>query len=935
MHQFLATGALSVAILFSTVAPAHAALSRASQPGGGQPAAQPAPTPGPESRRAGAWTLLDRVPTDSANGPGWIRPERGQALAVDLDALRAALAGAPLEGSPAAQTPGGPLVFSLPDPLGRLQRFSVVESPVMAPELARTLPEVRTYVGQGLDDPAAMVRFDITPAGFHAMVLAPRALAPHPAPGPAGEPVFTGGVWFIDPFTRADSVHHTSYYKRDLANPHAGAWACAVQEEDLEEIAGVVGPTRAGATLRTYRAAVACTGEYAAFHGGSVAQAQAAIVTAINRVNAVYEREFSVRLVLIANNTSLVFTNAATDPFTNAAPGTLIGESQATIDSVIGSANYDIGHTLNTGGGGLAGLGVVCRGGNKARGVTGLSSPTGDGFYIDYLCHEIGHQFGASHTFNGVNGSCSGNRSGNSAYEPGSGSTIMGYTGICGADDLQRDAEVMFHSRSFDQVLTYTTTGQGSGCSQTSATGNLAPTVSAGSNRTIPSRTPFALTAVGGDPNGDPLVYSWEQRDLGPAAALNADDDGLIPLVRTDGPVASPVRLIPELARLVFGQTSAQERLPQVQRTMRWRVTARDNRAGGGGVNTADVTLTVVGAAGPFQITSPNTPVSWPATTEQTVTWDVAGTTASGINAATVNVLFSPDGGQTFPITLAAGAPNTGSASFAVPAQLTGNGRIKVEAVGNIFFDISNASIAVTAAPPPPPSNVTASPNPGCAGQQVILSAVAADPGFQVQWFEGSCGGQLAGFGPTIVLTLPPGGKTYFCRVRDVASGINSACASVAVAIGAPPEPPASASASRTTVCPGEQGDVVLVLDGAGVGGERPGQTARWFSGSCSEEGSVLVGVGASLTIPAPVATTTYFGRWESPCGASACAAVTVTVANPADFNGDGVTDPDDLSDYIGCYFASPACAEADFNGDGQADPDDLSDYIGRFFTGC
>ncbi len=58
------------------------------------------------------------------------------------------------------------------------------------------------------------------------------------------------------------------------------------------------------------------------------------------------------------------------------------------------------------------------------------------------------------------------------------------------------------------------------------------------------------------------------------------------------------------------------------------------------------------------------------------------------------------------------------------------------------------------------------------------------------------------------------------------------------------------------------------------------------------------------------------------------------TASCPVDFNGDGATDPDDLSDYIACFFATPACAAGDFNSDGVVDPDDLSDYIAAFFNG-
>ncbi len=794
---------------------------------------------------ADGWARLSAMPEGVLARPEWIRAERGQALALDEGVLRALLATAPLEGTPAA---ANPLVLSIPDPTGRMQRFAVVESPIMEPGLAAQIPDVKTYAGQGLDEPGSTVRFDITTTGFHAQVLTPRRAAAERgrmlgggAGEGAGRGVWLGGAWYIDPVSRGDSMHHLSYFKRDLVNRHREAWRCATLDplDGLEELTGEVGIQRAGPTLRTYRAAFACTGEYAAFHGASVATAQAAIVTAINRVNQIYEVEIAVRLVLVANNTAIVFTNGASDPFTNGNPGELIGESQEVITQIIGSANFDIGHVLNTGGGGVAGLGVVCRTNSKAQGVTGLGVPVGDPFVIDYICHEVGHQFGASHTFNSSLGACASNRSSQSAYEPGSGSTIMGYTGICDSDDLQRDSDPMFHSRSFDQMLTYTTTGQGGSCDATSATGNTAPTVASGGNRTIPSRTPFTLTATASDAEGDALSFSWEERDLGPAATLTTPDDGEIPLVRVRNPVDSPSRMVPPLSTIISGSTNSAERLPQISRSMAWRVTARDHRMGGGGVNTANLTLTVVGAAGPFQITSPSVPVTWPGTTTQTVTWDVAGTTANGINCANVNILFSADGGLTFPTVLAANTPNDGSEIIAVPETLTINGRVKVEAVGNIFFDISGGPITVTSAPPPAPTNLLATPSPACPGDMVTFTAEAA-PGLQIQWFNVACGNGFVGIGPSISLTMPEGEFTVFCRARDTAAGVNSACASITVAVGA---------------------------------------------------------------------------------------------ARPGDFNGDGNTDPDDLSDYIACYF-SGGCPEADFNHDGSTDPDDLSDYIGVYFSG-
>jgi Metallo-peptidase family M12B Reprolysin-like/Dockerin type I domain len=671
-----------------------------------------------ESSIDGLWELRPRLPATQGL-VSYIQPVSFSAVVLDATELNSKLALAPMEFS--AEALSSSVQITLPTPEYGFARFAVVKSPIMEPALAAQFPDIMTYSGQGIDDPAATLRFDVTPAGFHAQVLSPN------------------GAYYIDPFWHLDQSVYVSYFKHDLApradmefseemfDEHNAFVKKVVKDQTVPDLpfaskgdsAGSQGSVatgakggnsgtlaRSGTQLRTYRLANAATGEYTAFHGGTVALGQAAIVTAINRVTGIYENELSVRLVLVANNSSLVYTNATTDPYTNGNASSLLTQNQSNIDAVIGNANYDIGHVFSTGGGGLAGLGVVGLAGQKAQGETGLGSPVGDAFYVDYVAHEMGHQFGGNHTFNGVTTNCSGgNRNGGTAYEPGSGSTIQAYAGICGVDDLQAHSDPYFHSVSFDEITRYTTTGVGDAAASISLTGNNVPRVNAGPDFTIPANTPFALNAAGADADsGDVLTYNWEERDLGVAQVVTAADNGTSPIIRSFNPTFSPERVVPRLTNLLINTTAVGEKLPATTRTLSFRATVRDNRSGGGGVNTDDALISVVNTGAGFSVTTPNTAVSWAGNSTQTVTWNVAGTTASPISTANVNVWLSTDGGQTFKILLAANTPNDGSENITVPNITTSTARIKVEAAGNIYFDVSNVNFTINGGANTPPT---------------------------------------------------------------------------------------------------------------------------------------------------------------------------------------------------------------------------------------
>jgi hypothetical protein len=618
-----------------------------------------------------------------------IKPDSYRTLQLDFSGIKTLLVNAPKEENINVQNSS--FIISLPMPNGEFENFKIVESPIMAEELANRYPDIKTYLGQGIDDRTATIRFDYTQHGFHAMILS------------------VNGAVFIDPYSQGNTDYYISYYKRDYSpTTSALSFTCNVLGQDSPtalEVAELVSSgidTPSGDELRTYRLAVAATGEYTIFHGGTVAAGLAAIVVAINRVTGVYETEIAVRFELVANNDLIVYTNPSTDPYTNNNGFTMLGQNQSNIDAVIGSANYDVGHVFSTGGGGIASLAVICVNGSKARGVTGLPSPIGDPFYIDYVAHEMGHQFAGSHTFNGNAGSCSGgNRYGPTAYEPGSGSTIQAYAGICGSQNLQFRSDAYFHNISFVQMVNHTTNGSGNNCPVITPTGNSAPVVDAGpGGYTIPIETPFMLTGSATDPDGDELTYNWEEFDLGPAGHPNSPS-GNAPIFRSFFATTEPYRIFPKLENLLNNTQTIGEILPTYTRNLTFRLTVRDNRAAGGGVDYDGMSMTVTSTAGPFLVVSPNTSLTWMGNTLQTIEWDVANTSVAPVNTTEVNILLSTDGGETWPITITSNTPNDGSEQVLIPNEATTEARIKVEAVGNVFFDISNEDFTIEDNPIP------------------------------------------------------------------------------------------------------------------------------------------------------------------------------------------------------------------------------------------
>lgn len=574
------------------------------------------------------------------------------------------------------------VTISLPTADGTMLPFNIVQYDMMEKGLADQFPDVRTFYGIVKADPTVNVRIDYTPYGFRAVI------------------VHHENRTFIDYPSRQDLDHRIVYFKKDY--PKLYDFQCHFDGRDRGSDHGpkhAVGSRVGDCTFRTYRLANAATGEFSAFHGGTVALSQAAIVTIVNRVNQVYEADLAVRLVLVANNTNIVYTNAATDPYTNNNGGTMLSENQTTCDNVanIGSANYDIGHVFSTGGGGIASLGVPCTNGFKARGVTGLSAPVGDPFAIDYVAHEMGHQFGGNHTFNSssaANGACDpGNNNPSTSVEPGSGSTIMAYAGICAPVNIQNNSDAYFHAINLAEIHAEIATNT---CDVETSIGNTRPVVTSLPDYNIPISTPFVLEGIATDPENDPLKYCWEQFDIATSTTAPTANSTTQAQFRSFLPTANPKRYFPRLTDILNNVSPTWEVLPSVSRSMNFRLTVRDYHVSAGCANEDNIVVNTISTAGPFVVNVLNSaPAPLVEGQNFTVTWSVANTTAAPINVSKVDILLSYDGGQTYPFTLAADTPNDGSKEVVIPFGITTTGRIMVKARGNIFFDVNNANFAI------------------------------------------------------------------------------------------------------------------------------------------------------------------------------------------------------------------------------------------------
>ena len=619
-------------------------------------------------------------------------PKNYKLVSLDLNAL---------DNSYAAKGNANQII-KLPNADGKLNRFLLKETSNFQKELQEKFPEIKSFTAQGIDDPTAIAKISIGADGFHGVVFSGNS-----------------STVYIDPFTKDQKSYMV--YERSSLPKEDEDFKCLVEDGAKQEIeTGTFNRTVDDGKLRTYRIAIVCSGEYAQFHltrqgvasTETDAVKKAAVLSAMNtsmtRINGVFERDLSVKMVLVSNNDEVIYLDPDTDGqttnniegITDGNANSMISQVQKICDDVIGNDNYDIGHIFSIGGSGLAGLGVVCTTGQKGRGVTGISSPVNDPYDIDYVAHELGHQFGATHT---QNNSC--NRTDATAVEPGSGSTIMGYAGICspnviGTGPSTGNSDDHFHAVSIAQMWTVVQiTGS---CATETDTNNNAPTANAGVDYTIPRSTPFRLEGSATDADGtSSLTYNWEQLDnevatTMPPAATNADG----PMFRSLPSKTSPIRYMPDLLAIVDNNVNpVWEVLPSVAREMNFSFFVRDNNAGGGNTARDNKKVTVVNGT-PFKVSTPSTAVTWDTGTNQTITWQKGSTDIAPINSQLVNIKLSTDGGLTFPIVLKSNTPNDGSEEIVVPNNASPKSRIMVEAADNIFFNVNPINFTINSTEP-------------------------------------------------------------------------------------------------------------------------------------------------------------------------------------------------------------------------------------------
>lgn len=565
----------------------------------------------------------------------------------------------------------------LPDHNGNIVDFSVEETYALHPDLAKKYPNIKSFSGVSLDG-KYKVKLSSSHKGLQSMIIRLKDQ----------ETVFMEQL----------SNKKDSYivYQKGEGNSGKGDFICDTDKLQ-QTVAKTIVPLVDDQQLRKFRIAVSASGEYTDFHGGTVADALAAINATLTRVNAVFETDLGVTLELIPNNDLIIFTDEATDPYDS----NLNSEVQSTLTSIIGEENYDVGHLFNKvdqgqDNGNAGFIGAVCSDNRKGSAFSSAFSPQGDVFDLDFVSHELGHQFGANHTW-----SFESEGTGVQA-EPGSGTTIMGYAGIVPGNNVAANGDDYFHYNSILQISDYLQTVS---CAQTTALTNSPPVLTPMGDFIIPKGTAFVLEGSATDVDvSDVLTYVWEQIDNGVVTTSTFGPENPSGAnFRSLPPTTDPARYFPKLSSVALGNltqnsppfNSAWETVSTIERDLSFALTVRDNAIGGGQVVSDILDVQVLNAAGPFAVTSQASNEVYAGGSVQQVTWDVANTNILPIDAKTVDIFLSLDGGNSFPIALAEGVLNDGSEDVLIPGDVTNEARIMIKASDNIFFAVNSANFSI------------------------------------------------------------------------------------------------------------------------------------------------------------------------------------------------------------------------------------------------
>ncbi|RQO35195.1 propanediol utilization protein [Chryseobacterium sp. KBW03] len=629
----------------------------------------------------------------------------------DLQSLRNILKDA-VETGKGAQA----VIVSLPTAEGKIEKFAVYSDPVMEKSMADRY-QLGSYVGVGVDDPGKYVRFSTAPTEMQSMIIK------------------DGKFEFIEPITTDKQVYGVFYKTKRTEADHG--FECTTEEKNFKDIKSLeafgkknlsnLGITNrpASTKFRTYRLALSTTGEYTKKFdpAGGTANTVTQMNATMTRVNGVFQKDFAIKLI-IQDLPNIIYTDPTSDPYTN----NLNLQLQQTLTSQVGNAAYDMGHVFNAAGGnGNAGsIGSTCLNPAtatslaKGSGFTQNTNPTGDLFDIDYVAHEMGHQLGGNHTFShategsGVN------------VEPGGGTTIMGYAGIT-QDNVQPNSDAYFHYSSIFQILNSLDAKTTCGTSE-NITNNTAPTIAALTAYTIPKGTPYYLDASATDAEGDAMKYTWEQYDsVNNLASISGDNgwgyNAQGSIARSFFGTASGRRYFPSLPLVMAGKLTNKatwETVSYIPRLLQYAVTVRDENALRPMLVSAETTVTV-GNDGPFKFNGITSSTTLYNNASNTITWNVANTNTAPYNAGNVKIEYTTDlvNGSTW-TELVASTPNTGSYTGQMPASLTGAIKLKISAIGNVFYAVSPQVTVGTA-----PTSTTAAPTGVFALASEILKTTA------------------------------------------------------------------------------------------------------------------------------------------------------------------------------------------------------------------